>query len=344
VSVGGVIIAAPSMAATRTSPAKTSTALKDGLAYFAGKTITFIAPTTAGSAYDVISRALVPEMASYLNATINVVDVSGANSVQGQNEIAASTPNGLTIGFLNLGADYYSALEHAPGLIFNPERMVFLGGALGSITNVLATQSNSAYPTFKSLLQSTATHPVAFDMVTGTTTMEAQLLTRAFGLHATFISGFTNSAAMVTGFVGGDGALVDTGVAQLQGEIAGNVVRPLAVDGNMLPSIKVLLKGVPRLPQLFAQYSTSPGEREAVKYFNLIFQQTNFALAAPSATPADEVAALDAAAKFGLESAAVKAANISTGHVPGFLLPDQAKSEFVNAMKVEPQLSTYLGF
>ena len=89
-----------------------------GAGYFKGKTITLIAPDAPGGSYDSYARLFAPYVGQELGATINVENVNGAGTLQGSNQMAAATPNGLTIGMVNVGGDIASLVEKQPGQSF----------------------------------------------------------------------------------------------------------------------------------------------------------------------------------------------------------------------------------
>src|ERR1700758_1127565 len=86
-----------------------------GASYFKGKTITLISPDSPGGSYDSYARLFAPYVGQELGATINVEDISAAGTLQGSNQMAASAPNGLTIGMRNEGGDNASLVEKQPG-------------------------------------------------------------------------------------------------------------------------------------------------------------------------------------------------------------------------------------
>ena len=77
------------------------TPLQKGLKFYAGKTLTWVAPTSAGSTFDVSIRIIAPYVAKYLGASaVNVFDDSGGNSITGSDYLAAQPPTGLVFGLI----------------------------------------------------------------------------------------------------------------------------------------------------------------------------------------------------------------------------------------------------
>jgi tripartite-type tricarboxylate transporter receptor subunit TctC len=102
--------------------------VKPDLAYFRGKTITFISPGAPGGSFDASARSIAQEMGTFLDATVNVVDVSQGVTVPGQDEAAGSQPNGLTLGELNVEADIESFVQNSPGINFALKKAAIVGG------------------------------------------------------------------------------------------------------------------------------------------------------------------------------------------------------------------------
>src|SRR5665213_2676333 len=72
-----------------------------GLAFYKGTTLDFIEPASVGGPFDLQAEAEIPGLESYLGTTINETRITTGNSVPGQDALASSVPNGLTIGLLN---------------------------------------------------------------------------------------------------------------------------------------------------------------------------------------------------------------------------------------------------
>lgn len=323
------------------------TALQRGLAFYQGKTISFIAPTAAGSAYDIESRAVAVMMGQYLHATVNVENIPAGQTVPGQDDIAAAPPDGLTIGFFNTGSDYYDILTDQAGLNFNLEREAFLGGFPNTVP-IIATQSSSPYPSFASLLHTTPATPVKVLITAGASSSEAYLLFKAFGINVQFLGGYPNSSALVQGFLRGDGNLIATGIAELDSEIAAGITRVLAVESVTMKAPKDMgdydiVRSVPTVPELLQKYpQRTAAERKAAKYVILVQSVPNYVVGAPSATPPDRVAALDAAVKFAIKSAYVTGQVLKVGNLPGYQSPSQDKAVYVSASKLAPQIAAFL--
>lgn len=328
----------------------TNTNVCKGLAFYKGQTLTFIAPTSAGSAYDVESRAFGLEMGAYMGATINTEDISTGASIGGQNALAAATPNGLTIGFFNLASDYYDDISNSPNVNFNFKNVSLLGG-LPNSTDILATQSNSPYTSFAALrADDSKASPVKILITPGAAATENILFMREFGLPVTYVSGYTTSANLTTGFIRGDGQLDGSGIASLMSYIEAGTVRVLAVETQALkPSTSIplysTLVNFPTEGVLLKKYpAQTNGERAAAKYAALVNTVPNFVLGAPSAVPAYLVKTLQAAVEFAAKSAYVKSQVHLVGNPIGYTNPTKDKIQLVGDLAVALKIRAFLGY
>ena len=88
---------------------------RDGAAFFAGKTITYIVSTRAGGGYDMYARTIMRYMAPHIpGVRIVVVNAPGAANIVGANQIYEAAPDGLTMGTFTMGL-MFSQLTAAPG-------------------------------------------------------------------------------------------------------------------------------------------------------------------------------------------------------------------------------------
>lgn len=333
--------------ASATSANKKLSPLKHGLAYYRGKTITYIAPTGAGSTYDIGSRAIVKEMSAYLHATINVVNIPSGGTITGQDSLMASPKNGLTIGFLNTGSDYYSIVTSSPGLNFNVARATLLGGEPPATTTCLATQSTSPYPSFGALWSSRTSTPLKVLVTPDAANTEVILFFKALGINFQPIS-YSSSNTEVTGFLRGDAYLASSGVPQLLGQITSGAAHCLVMFTALTKLLRTtpyysIVRSVPTIPQVLQKYKPKTAiEKEAAKYLLDVTELPTYAMAAPSGTPSYLVDALQAAARFALTSAYCKTQIKAIGNSPGYETPRAQKTAYVSALNVASQIEAFL--
>lgn len=328
--------------ATAASPAKGKlTLLQQGQAFYRGKTITFIAATSAGSGNDRNSRAVSQELATELGATVNVVNIGTAGGVAAGNQLVHSVANGLTIGYITPENELYDVIENLAGYNFNPERVAFLGGIPDGY-QLLVTQSNSAYPNFASLLQANP----GFATQSNDSQLQAGVMMKAFGINVKWVTGYSSSGTLLTGFLRGDAPLAFESLANVGTSITSGVTRVLAVQASPktissnYPGYSVL-SSYPTTGALEAKYpAKTRAEKQAREYLSLFSKFDSFTLTAPGATPPSEVRALQWAAKLAIRSNYVKATLASEGVAIGYTAPAALKANYVAALKDVPGLAS----
>lgn len=318
-----------------------------GLSFYRGKTVTFIAPTGAGSPYDIASRAIAKEMGDYLRATVNVVDIATGQSIPGQDDLAASQPNGLTIGFLNIGTDYYDILANQKGPNFNPKNLVFLGGPKPNL-QLIATQSSSPLTSFASVFRASFSTPVKFLGIGGTSTALATLLFKSFGLKVDFITGYPTGNAMIEGFQRGDGNLIAASTGELRRQISLGFARILAsfTTSYRLPKNSAEygeLKSVPTVPELLRRYPPKTSSEKKAAYFAEVLNAVpDIVLAAPSAVRHDLVATLVTSVKYAIDSPYYRLQIENDANALGYLSPRSDKSGYVKDLRLAGKMAALL--
>ena len=192
VALAGTSLALGVSVASAAAPAKRLTPIQQGLAFYKGQTMTFISDGGPGGEFDLIARDLAPYFASYLHATVNVIDISTGATIPGQNEAEAATPNGLTIGEINALGDAANVLTGTPGINFNPARVAYVASYGPSPLVLLATQS-SGLTSFAQLKTVTAPSK-ALTQPTGTGPTISRSIMGVLHIPVTWLTGYSNSA------------------------------------------------------------------------------------------------------------------------------------------------------
>lgn len=341
----GVLILTSTIATAATAPKKKLTPLEQGLAYYKGKTITYVAPTTAGTGTDISARAISKEMGQFLGATINVEDISVGGSVVGQDDIAAAAPNGLTIGFISLQTDFDNQISNTPNVNFNLKQLAYIGGyPKGGSFGV--TQSSSPFTSFAALRTASQTTPAK--LVLAPDPDLAAMEYSALGVKFTPLTGYSSSSLQTTGFLRGDGNLTELALSAIGPEIVAGTVRPLVYNSplKVVPPETAdysLLKSVPTAVALLKKYPPKTDiAKQAAKYWQDLSDVPDSTTAAPSSTPTDLVEALAAAYKFAVHTTYFKTAQVSRGSLYGFIKPSTLKSQFVRSLAVAPKLKAFI--
>ena len=299
VAVSGLILAAcgssssgassNSSTSNSAAPATTS-ANAAAAAYFKGKTITLIAPDNPGGGFDQYARIVAPALAKYLGATVNVENVNGGGTVVGTNQMAAASPDGLTLSVVNTGGDIASLIEKQPGQNFDLSKLSWVGQA-GSSPSVLITSPNSGVTSFSQLL--TVKTPIkVVDVRNGTGDMFNRIVLGAFNIPHTFITGFTSTGTLKQGFLAGDGQYAFENMPTFLSMLNGGQAKALLVTTK--PTLPVLVKAAGTavtLSQALSSATLTAPQTAAIKEA-IALSSLDYDFAGPPGIPAARLAVL----------------------------------------------------
>jgi tripartite-type tricarboxylate transporter receptor subunit TctC len=309
-----------------------------GSGYFKGKTITLISPDAPGGSYDSYARLFAPYVGQELGATINVEDVNGAGTLQGSNQMAAATPNGLTIGMVNVGGDIASLVEKQPGQNFTMTKLSWIGQP-AQVPNAIVTQPGSSVSSFSGML-----HPsgqvTALDIRNGIGDMLIRVVYGAFGIPYKLDTGFEETAALKQGFLAQDGQTILEAMSTLYPLISGNEAKPLLVIGPVsLSSYQKVLSGVPTLQSAMSSAHLS-GSKEAAVTEALALSNLADDFAAPAGLPASELSALRQAFSEAASLPALKAQaekeSLPLSFISGSTVSGQVDQALANSKTIAP--------
>lgn len=343
-----LLIGPASASKAKGSPAAPS--LKEGLTFYRGKTITFISPDAPGGGFDVWSRLVAPYLAKYLHASGEVTNIAAGDTVGGQDALAHSLANGLTIGWLSPGIDIEIALTKTAGLNFNPVREAFIGMTQPSVTVLVAGESPGCPTSISSLIaDSKSGHPSSMLLETVGILDEFSRLTNvALDLKLKLIPGYTSTANQIQGFVRGDGCLMMAPLAAVGPLITQHKAIPLITFGRTVPGIAYAsnLSTTPDITSALRNYGgslNSSAERAAKEALVALTPDSGDALAVPSATMNDKVVALRAALAWVMQNRSFRTAALSQGEIPGLVPGRTAKLMYVDGLKRGRKVAQDLG-
>lgn len=337
-AVTAVAASVVTLAACKAPGESASGASTSGASYFKGKTITLIAPDAPGGSYDSYARLFAPYVAKQLGATINVENVPTAGTVQGSNQMAAASPDGLTIGMVNVGGDMASLVEKQPGQSFDMAKLSWIGQP-APLPNAVVTQPGSKVQSFASMLH--PSDPVsALDIRNGIGDMLIRVVYGAFGVKYQMDTGFESTSALKQGFIAKDGQTILEAMSTLYPLISGNEAKPLLVIGSVdLPSYQKVLAGVPTLQSELAKVSLPAAQTAALtEAQNMSNLSDDFA--APAGLPASELSTLrnafsKAAADPALQAQATKE-SLPLSWISGPSVTSQVKTALANSSAIAP--------
>ncbi len=323
----------------------TNATICKGLAYFAGKTITFVAGGNPGGSFDALARAVSPELAAYLGATINVVD--NASSTAAQNMVAASQANGLTIGLLNMVPDAVGVGIGVPVVNFNPAREQIFG-AEGSNADMFMVTKGSPYQSWSALINNTASSPVPeLALTSGYDTTVQLLVNAAFGIHARIITGYSNEAALVAGFSRGDGQFM-LGPLTSTGPMIGNTgtpgyANPVGIS-HAAPTQSLFysqISSVPTITQLESQFpATTAAEKTARTALNAFIPAGAQVLYATAKTPSYLDQTLTSATYWAFRTPQEKQQALLHNLTPGWQSPTKMRATYKTMLTLAPKLQS----
>lgn len=323
-----------------------------GLSFYRGQTVTLISPDAPGGGFDQWARPLAPKLAEFLGAAgVNVVNVSTASGIPGMDQTAHSTPNGLTIGFLNSEASLSDTyIFPSTGFTFNPQHVDFIGAVPPQPTVWLRKPTSTAcpYTDLKSVVAATTNAPNSatdIDVPNSTADIWTRLGNLTFGIKARLITGYSNSTTALAGFVRGDGCFDNANLSTASSLIVGGQAVPLYVWPKPLAgsSVATALAGTPTLAQelkiVKPKYEYEKQAEQAIIQLN---QLPNRIMFAPTKTPTTEVMALQAAMKWAMAQGSVISTVTAEGSEPGFVTGAASKADFLKAIAIVKRIAKFM--
>ncbi len=264
---------APTVAPTAV-PAPTK--VEPDLAFFNGKTVTFIVATKAGGGYDTNARQIAPYIQKYLpGSTVIIKNVDGAGHIIGANEVYAAKPDGLTIGTFNT-ALIFSQIVGNQAIQFDLTKYTWIA-KLSSDNRVLLMGTKTPYKTFDDAVKASATTPIVLSSagVSSASNIDALLLQQAMGLKVKMIAGYTGN---------------DSDLAILRGEVEGEVGSYSSLshfvdsgDARILLQIGAIKD--PALPNVPLLKDIAPANKKALADLLLVDASIGRLVAAPPGVP-----------------------------------------------------------
>lgn len=278
--------------------------------FFAGKTITFISPDKAGGTYDLYARLFAPALASILHATVNVEDVPGGGTITGTDKLASSSPDGLTIGDVNIPGDIGDKLQGQTALNVDLTKMSWIGQPAPQV-EVWVTPESSGITSWDQVVGSKSTvsyggSKSGVGWLLGATSM------RAWKIPTKFETGYPTLVDLSQGVIADEFQVTEDDLSgDFYSDIVGKHARALMISGEpSLPSLKSAVSGVPTVAQEITKTGLSGPGKTALEEANSL-AQFGFDFAAPPGLSAAKLTVLrqafmEAAQEPSLQAAAHK--------------------------------------
>lgn len=213
-----------------------------------GQAIKLIVPASAGSAPDVASRKVALFLAERLKQAVVVDDKPGASGSIAMQALAASRPDGYTLGYGNIATlainpNLFSKLPYDSGRDFTPVI------ALTSIPNVLVVREGLPADSLQSLVAYAKANPGRLTMASagiGTTShLCGELLKKEAGISYLHIP-YQNASQGVSDLMGGNIDFMIENLSAVLGAIQSGKVRALAITSKTRSAV---LPGVPTMEE-----------------------------------------------------------------------------------------------
>jgi hypothetical protein len=321
----------------------TDPAVCKGLKYYAGKTINFVGLGPAGNPFDLFARAEAPLLQEYLGATVDVTDYPLGNTTMGQDLIASSASNGLTLGALNELSDVASILTNTPGLNFNPEHVDWVASSGPNIAGIEAHTGSYGDEITKFSQINSTTHILT--RTSGTDNTLGRAFLGIMGITPVWVTGYSSAALLEAGFTRGDGPLdVDSSTA-IGPNVVGGLAVPIAINAKIPPgeNYRAALSVAPTFDQLIAKYAPkTKSAKKQIAAFNFLNNGNGTPVAMPTGTPSDDLATMRAAFEWFYTQPSFKSELNEDALNDTYVNPVTAKSTFIQLLKKGKLLSQYM--
>ena len=211
------------------------------IAAYPEKPILFIVPFPAGGPADAMGRTLARSLSAKLGTTVVVENKVGAGGLIGVSFVAASQPDGYTIGMAGTGAMIYAPFI-TKKMPFDPLTGVSFITTLVRTPNVLVVNNNSPYKTFPELIAKAKAQPgiltYASAGVASSAHVVAELLQKLTGMKLVHVP-YKGATPALQDLLGGHVDLMIGEVSGLSGQIRAGNIRGLALsDSTRLVNLK----------------------------------------------------------------------------------------------------------
>lgn len=316
-----------------------------GLAFYKGKTMTYINVGSIGGPFDDPGIAMQPYLEKYLGVSYQITSYPTGNTIPGQDQIAHATPDGLTIGPLNQLNDVSDILTNTPGINFNPARLAYLIQAGVNASPFLA-KSGSGITNFKQLFTlSKAGKLKVLSEQTGTLTTILRILMGTLGLNPQYVTGYSKLADEVQGFIRGDAPLGLFDMSLVCGLMQSN--QAVALATNVVPPAGTKCRSnVANAPTYKDLEKMFPPKTKKQKQqwisLNALVQASGTPIVTQTSVPAYKVATLRAALQWTFKQPGFRTTMLNFGLNPTPGNPVKAKKNYQQLLSYGKSILCYI--
>ncbi len=266
---------------------------------YPAKPIRLIVPFTPGGSTDILARAIGLELTKAWGQAVIIDNIPGAGGSIGADKVAKSPADGYTllmghIGTLAVNPSLYPALPYNPVKDFAPVAWV------ARVPNVLVVHPSVKANSIKELVALVKSKPGQFNYGSGGNGSAANLATEYFKLQtqtSLLHIPYKGTSPAVTDLVGGQIQVLFSGAPAVLPFVKAGQLRALAVSSP---------KRVDALPDVPTMVESGYKNFEADQWYGVV---------APTGTPPDVVAKLNAQINAALSSPELKARLASEGAI-----------------------------
>jgi tripartite-type tricarboxylate transporter receptor subunit TctC len=274
-AIAATVLCQPSMSSAQTWPSRP---------------VTMVVPFTAGTTSDIIARGLAQQLSETLGEPVIIDNRGGAGGNIGGAVVARAPHDGYTIFFATTGPAATNKLMYQ-NMPFDPQKDFAPVALVGKSPILITARSDAPYSTLKEFIAYAKANPGKVNGgFPGNGTLghiTGELLQGTAGVDLSYVQ-YRGSAAIITDLIGHHIDIAMDSMAAYVPSVQAGQIKALAIAGSQRWS------KLPDVPT--ASESGLPGFEASVWY----------ALLAPSGTPPDVIAKLNAATNDYLRSATAK--------------------------------------
>jgi tripartite-type tricarboxylate transporter receptor subunit TctC len=241
------------------------------------KPIRLVVPSAAGGSPDAICRALAVELAKGLGQAVIVDNKPGASGVIGTLEVTRAAPDGLTLGYANVGTLAINQSLLTGNLPYDADKQLVGLALLGHVQNALVVRADLPVKSVAELIAYAKQRPGKLSMGSagnGTTGhLGGELFKEMAGVFMVHVP-YRGSPQAIQDLMGSQVDLMFDNLSSIGSHIRSGRVRALAVSGEVRS---------PQFPDLPTMAEAGVKGYATVAWGGLV---------APAATPPDIVARL----------------------------------------------------
>lgn len=162
--------------------------------YYAGKTITIVAGSSAGGGTDTINRVVARHLGRFIPGKPNVIvqNVDGAGGVIALNQVAAAKPDGLMFNGAVSQALLYGQIQGLEQARFDLRTVTWIGSAFQD-TNVLWVRSETPYTSLESIRSAGQAPRLGAQSATHPSVVLPKIISEITGINFNVVVGYPGS-------------------------------------------------------------------------------------------------------------------------------------------------------